>query len=98
MHSYRRRFGLAAGAEEYEDDERFLSRLPTVDVPAVVLDPTEDPALKPRPREQHLARFPRLLDYRRIASGHNQPFDAPAEAARAVHDLHAFLESTAQSR
>jgi pimeloyl-ACP methyl ester carboxylesterase len=98
MHSYRHRFGLVAGAEEYEDDERFLSGLPAVNVPAVVLDPTEDPALKPRPREQHLARFPRLLDYRRVPSGHNQPFDAPAEAALAVHDLHAFLEPTTQTR
>ncbi|MFH8470507.1 alpha/beta fold hydrolase [Streptomyces sp. NPDC017991] len=93
VHSYRHRFGLVPGAAEYEDDERFLAALPTVDVPAIVLDPTEDPALHPRPREEHADRFPRLLDYRRIPSGHNQPFDAPAEVARAVRDLHAFLES-----
>ncbi len=90
IHSYRHRFGLVPGAEEYEGDEHFLAGLPIVDVPAIVLDPTEDPALNPRPREQHAARFPRLLDYRQIASGHNQPFDAPAEVALAVRDLHAF--------
>lgn len=91
IHSYRHRFGLVPGAPQYEDDERFLAGLPTVDVPAIVLDPTEDPALKPRSREQHVACFPQLLDYRRIASGHNQPFDAPAEVVRAVRELQAFL-------
>jgi pimeloyl-ACP methyl ester carboxylesterase len=91
IHSYRHRFGLVPGAEEYKEDERFLAGLPIVDVPAIVLDPIEDPALNPRPREQHAARFPRLLDYRQISSGHNQPFDAPAEVVLAVRDLHAFL-------
>jgi pimeloyl-ACP methyl ester carboxylesterase len=98
IHSYRHRFGLAPGAEEYETDERFLAGLPTVDVPAIVLDPTEDPALHPRAREQHHAQFSRLLDYRQISSGHNQPFDAPAEVALAVRDLHAFLDSATQRR
>jgi pimeloyl-ACP methyl ester carboxylesterase len=93
IHSYRHRFGLVPGAEEYKEDERFLAGLPIVDVPAIVLDPIEDPALNPRPREQHAARFPRLLDYRQISSGHNQPFDAPAEVALAVRDLHAFLRT-----
>lgn len=91
IHSYRHRFGLVPGADEYKEDERFLAGLPIVDVPAIVLDPIEDPALNPRPREQHAARFPRLLDYRQISSGHNQPFDAPAEIVLAVRDLHAFL-------
>jgi pimeloyl-ACP methyl ester carboxylesterase len=98
IHSYRHRFGLVPGAEEYEADERLLAGLPTVDVPAIVLDPTEDPALNPRTRAEHAARFPRLLDYRQISSGHNQPFDAPTEVALAVCDLHAFLDPTAQHR
>jgi pimeloyl-ACP methyl ester carboxylesterase len=98
IHSYRHRFGLVPGAPEYEDDERFLAGLPTIDTPAIVLDPTEDPVLQPRTREQHLARFPQLLDHRLIASGHNQPFDAPAEVALAVRDLHAFLKPAEQRR
>jgi hypothetical protein len=65
-------------------------------VPAIVLDPTEDPVLPPSPREQHVAHFPGLLDYRQIASGHNQPFDAPADVALAVRDLHASLEPDAR--
>jgi pimeloyl-ACP methyl ester carboxylesterase len=91
IHSYRHRFGLVPGAEEYEEDECFLATLPTVDVPAIVLDPTEDPALKPRPREQHVAR-PGLLDYQQISSGHNPPLDAPAEVALAARNLHAFSQ------
>jgi pimeloyl-ACP methyl ester carboxylesterase len=91
IHSYRHRFGLAPGATEYEDDERFLAGLPTIASPAIVLDPTDDPALAPRPREHHAERFAHLLDHRRIASGHNQPFDAPADVALAVRDLRDFL-------
>ena len=96
--SYRHRFGPVPGAEEYADDERFLAGLPAVDVPAIVLDPTEDPALRPRPREEHADRFPHILDCRRISGGHSQPFDAPTEVALAVRDLHAFLEPAGRRR
>ncbi|WP_208971269.1 hypothetical protein [Kineococcus rubinsiae] len=91
VHSYRHRFGLVPGAARYEDDERFLATLPALEVPAIVLDPTEDPALRPRPCQEHARSFPRLVDHRRIASGHDQPFDAPAEVADAVRRLHAHL-------
>jgi hypothetical protein len=33
-----------------------------------------------------------------MVNGHNQPFDAPAEIALAVRDLHAFLDSATQRR
>ena len=87
IHSYRHRFGLVPGAPEYEDDERRLALLPRITVPAIVLDPTEDPALRPRTRDEHAERFTRLVDHRLIASGHNQPSDAPGEVFRAIQDL-----------
>jgi len=95
IHSYRHRFGLAPGAPEYAVDERFLAGLPTIGVPAIVLDPSEDPALHPRPRELHATHFRSLIDYRQIASGHNQPFDAPAQVTRAMRDLHTSLNRKA---
>ena len=76
-----------AGAPVYEADERLLAQLPTVDVPTIVLDPTEDPALHPRTRRQHEEHCTRLLDHRLVPSGHNQPTDAHAEVARAVRDV-----------
>ena len=91
IHSYRHRFGLAPGADEYEDDERLLATQPAVPVPAIVLDPTQDPMVRPRRREEHAAHFSSLLDHRLIASGHNQSFDAPDDVARAVLDLHRHL-------
>jgi pimeloyl-ACP methyl ester carboxylesterase len=97
IHSYRHRFGLVPGADEYEDDERLLTGLPPVDVPAIVLDPMIDPVLSPRLREEHAAHFPQLLDYRQIATGHNQPFDAPQDVAGAVLDLHELLAATTPS-
>ncbi len=95
IHSYRHRYGLVAGAAEYEDDERKLAGLPAIRSPAIVLDPTQDTLLSPSTREQHLTHFPHLIDHRLIASGHNQPFDAPREVVLAVGDVHAFLESIA---
>jgi pimeloyl-ACP methyl ester carboxylesterase len=91
IHSYRHRYGLVPGAAEYDGDEKSLSGLPRVDVPAIVLDATEDPLLPPRSREQHAARFADLRGYRQVPGGHNQAFDAPDEVARAVHDLHTSL-------
>ncbi len=91
IHSYRHRFGLAPGAATYEADEQLLAQLPSVDVPTIVLDPTEDPALHPRTRAEHEEHFTRLLDHRLVPSGHNQPADAHAEVARAVRDVRAFL-------
>ncbi|RCK68575.1 alpha/beta fold hydrolase [Desertihabitans brevis] len=91
LHSYRHRHGLVAGAPRYEADERLLAGLPPVDVPTIVLDPTEDPALQPRTREQHAASLTRLLDHRLVPSGHNQPADVPADVVRAVLDVHAHL-------
>jgi pimeloyl-ACP methyl ester carboxylesterase len=91
IHSYRHRFGLVPGASEYDADEALLSGLPSVVVPTIVLDPVDDPALQPRTREQHARNFTRLVDYRQIASGHNQPADAPTDVAQAVRDLLALL-------
>ncbi|MDJ0334031.1 alpha/beta hydrolase [Salinibacterium sp. G-O1] len=88
IHSYRHRFGLAPGAPEYDEDEHLLAQLPTIDVPAIVIDPTQDPMITPRTRDEHTARFTRLIDHRLSASGHNQPFDAPLDVALAVQDLH----------
>jgi hypothetical protein len=64
---------------------------PLVATPAVVLDPADDPMITPRPREQDAAQFSQLVDHRLIASGHNQPFNAPAEIALAVRTLHTTL-------
>lgn len=91
IHSYRHRFGLVPGVAVHEADERVPAESPSVDVPTIVLDSTEDPVLHPRTREQHEEHFTRLLDHRLVPSGHNQPADAHADVARAVRDVRHFL-------
>ncbi|WP_345751396.1 alpha/beta fold hydrolase [Microbacterium rhizophilus] len=87
IHSYRHRYGLAEGAPEYAADEARLAALPPVAVPAMVLDPVDDPMIVPQGRAHHERHFADLRDHRLVPGGHNQPFDAPAEVAAAVLDL-----------
>jgi hypothetical protein len=65
IHSYRHRFGLAPGAAEYEDDERFLAGPPTIASPAIVLDPTDDPTLATTGPARRAVRTPAGLSANR---------------------------------
>lgn len=87
VHSYRVRYGLAPGDPAYAPLESTLSTLPHVDVPAIVIDPTNDAVMPPLSRDQHEAYFTRLVDYRHSPVGHNTPQEDPATVATAVLDL-----------
>ncbi|MBN9620898.1 MAG: alpha/beta fold hydrolase [Actinobacteria bacterium] len=93
VHSYRHRYGLAPGDPAYDEIEAALARRPTITVPTIVLDPTEDPMVEPRGRAEHEARFPALVDHRLVASGHDLPRHEPAAVAAAVLDLHVRLDA-----
>lgn len=84
VHSYRHRYGLAAGDPDYESDERVIARQPEITVPTVVVDAADDPLEAPRPRSVHGQKFPALVDYRGLASGHNVPQENPVGFADAV--------------
>jgi pimeloyl-ACP methyl ester carboxylesterase len=92
VHSYRHRYGLAAGDPAYRDLEDTIATQPAISVPTVVIDPEQDglvPALPPRANhEQH---FPALLDVRTVRAGHNIPQEAPEAFADAI--LHAHRNS-----
>jgi pimeloyl-ACP methyl ester carboxylesterase len=88
VHSYRHRYGLVPGDPAYEVDEEAIARQPAITVPTIVLDATEDPLDEPRPRSVHAERFPMLVDYRRLATGHNVPQEDPAGFAEAISALH----------
>jgi pimeloyl-ACP methyl ester carboxylesterase len=88
VHSYRHRYGLVAGDPAYEGDEQAIARQPAIAVPTIVLDATEDPLDAPRPHSVHAERFPLLVEYRRLATGHNVPQEDPAGFAEAISALH----------
>ena len=88
IHSYRHRYGLTAGDPAYEQDERQIAAQPPITVPAIVIDPTEDPLDAPRAPAEHARHFPNLADYRQTATGHNVPQEDPAGFADAIRALH----------
>jgi pimeloyl-ACP methyl ester carboxylesterase len=88
VHSYRHRYGLVPGDPAYEVDEQAIARQPAITVPTIVLDATGDPLDEPRPHSVHAERFPMLVEYRRLATGHNVPQEDPTGFAEAISALH----------
>ncbi|MCV7075653.1 alpha/beta hydrolase [Mycobacterium szulgai] len=92
VHSYRHRYGLAAGDPAYQHLEDTISTQPPIAVPTVVIDPQDDPLVgSAPPRSERERRFPALLDVVSVASGHNVPQENPEAFAAAI--LHAHRRS-----
>jgi pimeloyl-ACP methyl ester carboxylesterase len=87
VHSYRHRYDLTAGDPDYEADERVIAGQPEITVPTVVIDAADDPLEAPRLRSVHGQKFPALVDYRVLDTGHNVPQEDPAGFADAVWAL-----------
>jgi len=87
VHSYRHRFGLAAGDPDLEDIERELAEQPPISVPTVAIYGTSD-SFSAAPHEGDGDHF--TGPYRRFeipGVGHNVPQEAPREFAEAVASL-----------
>lgn len=95
IHSYRHRYGLAPGDPVHAQVERELAAQPPIDVPTIVLDPTEDPMVEPQSVPAHRERFTRLIDHRLVSSGHDLPHDNPDAVVSAVLELHALADRRA---
>src|SRR6202012_4997085 len=92
VHSYRHRYGLAAGAPAYQDPQDTIATQPAITVPTVVIDPERDglvPVLPARSAQE--PHFPALVDVRTVRAGHNVPQEAPEAFAEAI--LHAHRNS-----
>ncbi|HVJ55546.1 MAG TPA: alpha/beta hydrolase [Aliidongia sp.] len=85
IHSYRHRFGLAAGDPAAEAIERALAAEPPIPVPTVTLEGADD-GVQPIGRTAgHARHFTGLREHRVIAgAGHNLPQEAPEAFADAV--------------
>jgi pimeloyl-ACP methyl ester carboxylesterase len=88
IHSYRHRYGLAAGDPRYADLERRLAAQPVIDVPAITLDGDADGVAAPTDGKASAAKFSRRRAHRIIPhAGHNLPQEEPEAFADAVMEL-----------
>lgn len=88
IHSYRHRFGLAAGDDRYAGLQRRLVLLPPITVPAVTLDGDADGVLPAGDGSASAAKFTGRRVHRVVpGAGHNLPQEAPEAFAAAVMEL-----------
>jgi pimeloyl-ACP methyl ester carboxylesterase len=88
IHSYRHRFGLAAGDPAYAELQRRLAPLPPITVPSVTLDGDADGALPASDGRASAAKFTSRRIHRVVkGAGHNVPQEAPEAFAAAVMEL-----------
>lgn len=84
IHSYRHRFGLAAGDPRYDELEELIAAEPSIAVPTVVLEGDADGIGGPSAAEDR-EHFTGPYEHRVLPGvGHNAPQEAPAEFADAV--------------
>lgn len=88
IHSYRHRYGLAAGDPALETTEQRLSRLPPINVPTIALHGGDNGVIPVATSERHERYFAGKYAHRIIPGvGHNLPQEAPTEFADAVLEL-----------
>jgi pimeloyl-ACP methyl ester carboxylesterase len=88
IHSYRHRFGLAAGDPAYADLQRRLVPLPVITVPAVTLDGDSDGVLPAGDGRASASKFTGRRVHRIVpGAGHNVPQEAPEAFAAAVIEV-----------
>jgi pimeloyl-ACP methyl ester carboxylesterase len=88
IHSYRHRYGNAAGDPALEDIEKRLAAKPKIAVPTIALQGEADGVLPPELSEQHGASFTGPYQYRVLPKiGHNPPQEASAIFADAILEL-----------
>jgi len=85
IHSYRHRFGQAAGDPRYAELQQRLARLPPITVTAVTLDGDADGVLPASDGRASAAKFTGRRVHRVVpGAGHNVPQEAPEAFAAAV--------------
>jgi pimeloyl-ACP methyl ester carboxylesterase len=88
IHSYRHRYGNAAGDPKLEEIEKRLAQKPKIAVPAIALQGDADGVLPPEVSERHAGLF--TGPYRRRVLpriGHNPPQEDPKSFADAVLEM-----------
>jgi pimeloyl-ACP methyl ester carboxylesterase len=88
IHSYRHRFGLAAGDPAYVELRQRLVPLPPITVPSITMDGDADGVLPASDGRASASKFTGRRIHRVVeGAGHNLPQEAPEAFAAAVMEL-----------
>jgi pimeloyl-ACP methyl ester carboxylesterase len=88
IHSYRHRFGHAAGDPRYADLQRRLASQPPIAVPSITLDGDRDGVLPASDGSASASKFTGRRIHRIVpGAGHNVPQEAPEAFSAAVMEL-----------
>jgi pimeloyl-ACP methyl ester carboxylesterase len=88
IHSYRCRYGLAAGDPAYAEFEARLAQQPPITVPAITFDGEDDGVKRPSAAAAAAHRFTAFRSHRIVpGAGHNLPQEKPQVFADAVLEL-----------
>jgi pimeloyl-ACP methyl ester carboxylesterase len=88
IHSYRHRYGFAAGDPALEPIERRLAGQPEISVPTIALQGEVDGVHGLKSSEKHNVHFTGPYQWRILANvGHNPPQEAPQQFADAILEL-----------
>ena len=88
IHSYRHRFGLAAGDPQYADLQGRLASLPPISIPSITLDGDKDGVLPASDGRASASKFTGHRIHRVVrGAGHNVPQEAPKAFAAAIMEL-----------
>ena len=91
IHSYRHRFGLAAGDPQYADLQGRLASLPPISIPSITLDGDKDGVLPASDGRASASKFTGHRIHRVVrGAGHNVPQEAPKAFAAAIMELVRF--------
>jgi pimeloyl-ACP methyl ester carboxylesterase len=88
IHSYRHRFGAAAGDPRYAELQRRLAPLPPIPVPSVTLDGDKDGVLPASDGSASASKFTGRRIHRVVrGAGHNVPQESPEAFTSAIMEL-----------
>ena len=88
IHSYRHRYGNAAGDPKLEEIEQRLAQKPKITVPTIALQGDADGVLPPEASERHASLFSGPYQRRVLLRiGHNPPQEDPQSFAAAIVEL-----------
>jgi pimeloyl-ACP methyl ester carboxylesterase len=93
VHSYRHRYGLAAGDPAFADIEQRLATQPLIGVPTITFDGADDGVNPAQAAAASALYFAGHREHRVLAGvGHNVPQEAPVLFAQAVLELAALTQ------
>jgi pimeloyl-ACP methyl ester carboxylesterase len=88
IHSYRHRYGAAAGDPRYDEIELRLAEQPAISVPTLVLHGADDGVIPAATSLAHYQHFTGAYERREIeGAGHNLPQEKPEVLAGAILEL-----------